>query len=180
MDVEEKDRKISELDILAFEEGEKGNFALAEGYYDEALALKPSDPKILFNKALMFFQKGESLTGTELLKKAAVSGSEDSGFLTDCGLLCFEYGRCEDAAFFYSLAEKAGGKESKLLNGMGVLNFIEKKYDKAAAFFEQAVLADENCADAWFNLADTYEMLGDKEKERSARKRYLSLEKDQS
>ena len=53
-----------------------------------------------------------------------------------------------------------GGETSRLWNNFGVLRFITERYREAGEFFERAVELDPVNADAWYNLADTLEELG--------------------
>ena len=112
-----------------------------------------------------------------MLKTASDLVPEDAHFLTDCGLLCYNNQCFCEAGFYYSMAERTGQLSGALLNNIGVLNFTNGEYEKACEYFERAVVADSGSLDAWYNLADTYEVLGEKEKCEFARQRYFNLEK---
>jgi tetratricopeptide (TPR) repeat protein len=58
---------------------------------------------------------------------------------------------------------------------MGVLSFLKKEYDDALIYFLDAVKVKKDFADAWFNLADTYSVIGDDSGEKAARKKFEKL-----
>ncbi len=62
------------------------------------------------------------------------------------------------------------------MNHIGVLYFVTERIEDALTYFEKAVKCDDENIDAWFNLADTYEVLGKEAESEKARKRFLELE----
>lgn len=178
-------KNIAMLNNRAFELSEEENYVEAAECCSKALALCASvsvpdsmRARILFNKAMVFIKMGEVDRGTEILKTASDLVPEDAAFLTDCGLLCYNNQCFCEAGFYYNLAERTGQLGGALLNNIGVLNFTNGEYESARNYFERATEADRGSLDAWFNLADTYEILGENEKAEAARKVYLELEKE--
>lgn len=177
-------KQIALLNNQAFECSESENWGMALDCCNKALALcaDPEVPastraRVLYNKAMVLIKKGDVDRGTEVLKTASDLVPEDAHFLTDCGLLCYNNQCFCEAGFYYSMAERTGQLSGALLNNIGVLNFTNGEYEKACEYFERAVVADSGSLDVWYNLADTYEVLGEKEKCEFARQRYFNLEK---
>ena len=177
-------KNVAVLNNRAFELSESENYVGAIDCCNKALSLcasasMPADvrARILFNKAMVCIKMGDVDRGTEILKSASDLVPEDTAFLTDCGLLCYNNQCFCEAGFYYSLAERTGQLNGVLLNNIGVLNFTNGEYEAARDYFERAVEADKGSLDAWFNLADTYEVLGMAKKCEYAKKKYLALEK---
>ena len=177
-------KQIAFLNNQAFECSENENCGKALDFCNKALALcaDPEVPastraRVLYNKAMVLIKMGDVDRGTEVLKTASDLVPDDARFLTDCGLLCYNNQCFCEAGFYYSMAERTGQLSGALLNNIGVLNFTNGEYEKACEYFERAVVADSGSLDAWYNLADTYEVLGEKEKCEFARQRYFNLEK---
>jgi Tfp pilus assembly protein PilF len=53
---------------------------------------------------------------------------------------------------------------------------VTEKYSDALKCFEKAVLIDREHIDAWYNLADTYDVLGFGDKANNARMEFSALE----
>ncbi len=174
------------LNNLGAEASSSGDYDTAEKYFRQALEISPGDPLICYNIGFALLKKGEKEEAVKWFDKAlahAPAGPDteadgpDRGKLAlDCGLACFEaslYGKSEK---YYLTASEAEKENGEYWNRLGVLKFVTENINEARDCFEKAVAIDRQHLDAWYNLADTYDELGLKDKAASARKQFLILE----
>ncbi len=164
-----------------------GKYNDAEENFKKALELAPGDSFILYNIGFVLIKRGEkkkSIKWFDLALDNADSKSKATLAL-DCGLACFEAGLYKEAEKYYDSAFSFGKSfaaqkdvGAEYWNRLGVLSFVTEKYEKAKKCFEKVVSLQPDHADAWYNLADTYDTLGLKEKAAEARNRYNLLSFD--
>lgn len=192
------------LNNLGAELSSSGDISGAEEVLRKALEEFTGDPLLHYNLGLVLLRKGEEKEALWNFRQAVSmslspgGGAADadafadaskgtsssspapvprSAIASDCALACYEASLYEEADHFYLEAEKAGASGSEFRNRRGVLFFVTGKYEKAWENFEKAVSDDPMNADAWYNLADTYEALGLAGETDRARKKYLELER---
>ena len=184
------------LNNLGAEASSSGDFEKAEKYFRQAFELSPDDPLVCFNIGFVLLKKGNKEESIRWFDSALMNadtpssdvpdagvgaGTEKTGtpagkLALDCGLACFEQGMYEKAEYYYQRASSSEKNSGEYWNRLGVLRFVTEKHDKARDCFEKAVSIDKQHLDAWYNLADTYDVLKLKDKASFARKQFLILE----
>ncbi len=172
------DRKVY-LNNKAAELSAEGDLDGAEKAFREALSESKDDPLVCFNLGLLLLKKGRREEALRYLDSSLEHAEEEgrAGLALDCGLACYESALYENAERYYNKASENGASGGEYWNRRGVLFFVTGKYGKARESFEKAVADEPGHLDAWYNLADTFEMLGMNEKALEARAQFLSLEK---
>ncbi len=102
----------------------------------------------------------------------------DADALCEIGRLEISEKRLSDAAASLDKAISRNPRHAGALNNRAVVDFLEGRYPEAAERFRDAVLADPHLADAWYNLADTCEELGDIVGKKEAQLRFQELSDD--
>lgn len=182
-----------------------GGEMLSSGDYNEALKLfmqaleeDPCDPVVCYNIGFVLLKKGEKEEALAWFDRALdqsgnssekTPGKDSAGtagknpskgsLALDCGLACYEHSLHDDALRFYDYAASLGEGSAEYWNRRGVLCFVTEKYPEAQECFGKAVREDPGFADAWFNLADAYDMTGETGKALKAREVFLSLEREE-
>ena len=180
----------SVLNNRAVNHTHKGNYKKASDMFESILSVDPGNLQVLYNYGFNFLEWGEKEKAIEVFDRIAdtenteltyASGSETAEdaaeVIANCGVACYDRAYYKEAEKYYHAADKRDPDNSSLLNHMGVLFFVTGKYNDAESLFERAVKYDENNIDSWFNLSDTYEMLGKTEECSKARYKFLELEK---
>lgn len=133
---------------------------------------------MLYNLALAYEGIGEYEQAKDVLKRA-IDCEKDAKRKAE--LLC-ELAYCHFKEEDYKEAEVLCDSVLQLepeyargWNLKGVICFLREEYKKAYDCFEKAVEIDNTNADAWFNLADTCEVLGKADREKQARENYKRL-----
>ncbi|RKX69024.1 MAG: hypothetical protein DRP60_17110 [Spirochaetes bacterium] len=130
---------------------------------------------LLYNHGLDLIAEGKFQEAEIVLLRASESDEKDAAALCELGRLEIENGRLDSAAAYLNKALLRDSGHAGTLNNKGVVDFLSGRYDEAAGMFRCAVQADPELADAWFNLADSCEELGDTEGMEAARLRYKAI-----
>jgi len=128
-----------------------------------------------YNRGLDLIAEGKIKEGIEELHKAARIDPDDAAALCEIGRIEIERDRLDSAVRFLEEALSRDPEHPGTLNNRGVAAFLSEQYQDAAEWFRSAVKADPELADAWFNLADSCEELGDTEGQKQAALRYRAL-----
>jgi tetratricopeptide (TPR) repeat protein len=158
--------------ILLSESGKYDKALLA---FTTALELEPANPRIIYNMALVFIKQKDYTTAKELLKKALSLGKNEADYHNDLGLCHYRIGEKEKALAEYDLALEIDPTHSTAWNNRGVYYFQKESYGEAEECFRTSVNINPDWEDSWFNLRDTYEMLGEREKWKEAHRIYKKL-----
>ena len=166
----------------------EGRYMEASDIFESIIASDPDDPAVLFNYGYNFLQWEKPERAVEVFEKILFSSEKEfkssgrsslfSSVLEDCGTACYDSGLYKEAEKYYLKAEKADPDNSILMNHIGVLYFVAGRIKEAEKYFEKAVKYNEENMDAWFNLADTCEVLGKTERSREAGRKYSELENE--
>ncbi len=171
----EKEKQAEILVSRGIDFASRGKHAQAAEIFLEALDLVPGHPVLCFNLALEYLALKEPELALSCLKTSTTADPENPDYWCETGVALFElkdYSGAEDA---FDRAVSLGGETSRLWNGLGVLRFITEEYSQAEEFFFRAVKLDPKNRDAWFNLADTLDVLGKRTEAREARREYEKL-----
>ena len=128
-----------------------------------------------YNRGLDFAAEGRLKEAEKELLKASELDWSDADALCELGRIKIETGQLAEAVTFLKKALSRVPHHAGSLNNMGVTAFLSGNYSKAAEYFRSALNSNPNLADAWYNLADTCEELGDIQEKRMAERRYREL-----
>jgi len=128
-----------------------------------------------YNRGLDLIASGNLKAAAKELLKASELDSTDADALSELGRLEIEAGRLESAVKFLDKALGRNPKHPSALNNRAVADFLSGNYSEATDGFRSAVESDPALTDAWFNLADSCEEIGDLEGRDEARRRYQTL-----
>lgn len=165
------------LNRQGIEYSRKKKYGKAMLAFTTALEIEPANPQIIYNMALVFIKKEDWSTAKELLEKAILLNEDEADYNNDLGLCLYKMGDREGALAEYELTLKKEPTHAVVWNNRGVIFFQDKDYLSAEECFRTSVSLNPDWEDSWFNLRDTYEMLGEREKWKEAHKRYQSLKK---
>ena len=144
-------------------------------HYAEALAAGPDSGVIRFNLGLSLAFIGRRSEATASLREAARLEENDADALAELGRLEIAENRLDAAADYLDEALRRVPRHAGALNNRGVVHFLKGEYSDAAGRFEDATVADPGSADAWYNLADALDEIGDRAGATRARKRFEEL-----
>jgi len=140
----------------------------------------PADSAPLhYNRGLDLIAEGRMKEARKALLKAAELDKKDADALCELGRLEIEAGRLDTAVEFLDKALGRKPEHASALNNRAVADFLSGNYAESAAGFRSAVESDPELTDAWYNLADSCEEIGDMQGRDEARRRYRIL-KDES
>jgi len=128
-----------------------------------------------YNRGLDLIASGKLKAAAKELLKASELDSTDADALSELGRLEIEAGRLDSAVKYLDEALGRNPVHASALNNRAVADFLSGNYGEAAAGFRSAVESDPELADAWFNLADCCEEIGDLQGRDEARHRYQTL-----
>ena len=155
-----------------------GRYQDAIKAYQEALSLAPHAANLHYALGLVLAEVQQDKKAIKSFQKASQRAPHNPEPMT-------EEARLHIRAQRYDLAKQVLEKvlehhptHAPALNNRGVVAFLEESYSEACDFFERAVQSHSQFRDAWFNLADTYAMLGNIEGEKRARSRYYEVGKE--
>ncbi len=149
--------------ILASE----GKHREAISCFFQGLRLDPENPTLWYNLALSYRAIGELAKAKEALINSIEFDSSDPDVLDSMGVILHEIGEDLTSEFCFKKAIEIDPGNGRIWNNFGVLSFDRKNYKEAARAFETAVslLKEDESGDSLVNLRDTYNELGETEKE---------------
>ncbi|RKX73147.1 MAG: hypothetical protein DRZ90_10050 [Spirochaetes bacterium] len=130
---------------------------------------------MLYNHGLDLIAEGKMQEAGKELLRASEIDIGDADALCEIGRLEIKNGRLDSAAAYLDKALLRDFEHAGALNNRAVVEFLSGHYNEAAGMFRSAVKANPELADAWFNLADCCEEIGDLEGMEEARLRYQAL-----
>ena len=174
---------VEELVALGVSYSEQGKRIKAKDCFRKALEILPEDPVISYNLALELMEEENWFESLTLLNQAVSGEPDNPDYWCERGIVLFRLERYDDAEESYDLALTYGDEDSRLWNSLGVLRFVTEEYKDAEIFFRRAIELDRDNGDAWFNLADTLDELGNSKGAEEARRIFENLvleEEDES
>ncbi len=153
----------------------QGKHLKAAELFLQALELVPRHPVISFNLALEYLKLREPEQALSCLKNSTGGDPDNPDYWCETGVALYELKDYNGAEEAFDKAVSLGGETSRLCNSFGVLRFVTEDYSRAREFFSRAVTLDPGNADAWFNLADTFDVLGNRKGAGEARREYEKL-----
>lgn len=130
----------------------------------KGLFLDPDNGYLWFNLALVYRKQNRRTDSIHALQMAMSLVSDDADIWDTIGVSLFELGEFEGSAIAFKNAFKHEKKSSRIWNNYGTLLFNQEKYEDAKNAFLTAMILDPKNEEAFLNLYDTYEQLGDKTK----------------
>jgi len=166
---------VEELVARGVSYSEQGKRIKAKDCFRKALEILPEDPVICYNLALELMIDESWQEALSLLNQSVSGEPDNPDYWCERGIVLYRLERYDDAEESYDLALTFGDEDSRLWNSLGVLRFVTDQYEDAELFFRRALELDKSNADAWFNLADTLEELGNTKGSDEARRVYEKL-----
>ncbi len=154
---------------------EEGRHGESQRLLRRALELVPDSALLHYNLALELLSAGRPGEARTALGRAASLDGQDADALSELGRLETEAENWDAAGRALAAARLRCPEHPGVLNNSGVLAFLQGRYGDAESFFRKAVELDAGHADAWFNLADTLDVLNKAEDAREARRRFREL-----
>ncbi len=172
---------VEELVARGVYYSEQGKRMKAKDCFRKALELLPEDPVISYNLALELMIDENWREALRLLNQSVSGEPDNPDFWCERGVVLYRLDRHEEAEESFDLALTYGDEDARIWNSLGVLRFVNERYEDAELFFRRALELDRSSTDAWFNLADTLEELGNRKGSEEARRIYEKLaEEDDS
>lgn len=142
-----------------------------EGFHDHAvecltkgLFLEPDNGYLWFNLALVYRKQNRKIESMYALNEALNFVTDDPDIWDTIAVALSEIGEFDGAMLAFKHAFEHGKTSSRIWNNFGTLLFNQKKFSEARNAFETALVLDQKNYDAFLNLYDTYEELGQKDK----------------
>ena len=173
----ERQKEAENLVFQGVDFARKGKHLKAVEAFLGALEIVPGNGIICFNLALEYLSMDEPELAFSYLDRAVEQDPDNPDYWCERGIAQYrilDYAGAEES---YERAMSCGGETSRLWNNFGVLRFITERYQEAEEFFDRAVKLDPLNADAWYNLADTLDELGNPKGAETARREFEKLDR---
>jgi tetratricopeptide (TPR) repeat protein len=141
----------------------------------KAVSAAPDSSPAHYNLGLELAKAGQIRDAVREFQKASDLNPEDADSLSEIGRLEISAGRLGAATAALEKALARNPHHAGAQNNYGVVFFLKENFHEAARRFRAAAGEDPGLADAWYNLSDTCEELGDEKGEREAREHYRNL-----
>jgi tetratricopeptide (TPR) repeat protein len=173
---------VEALVALGVVYSEQGKRMKAIDCFRKALEILPEDPVISYNLALELIIDENWMEALTLLNQSVNGEPDNPDYWCERGIVLYHLERYDEAEESYDLALTFGDEDSRIWNSLGVLRFVMEEYEDAELFFRRSLELDRKNIDAWFNLSDTLEELGNIKGSEEARRVYeeLVIEDDES
>ena len=164
------------LNTEAINHVQKGEFA--EAITCLKCAIKMEDSFVLrLNLGLTYRDSGNFRKAKTALEKALELKGDDICALEELSLVCLKLEEFEEAVEYCYTALQLAPENAHLWNTFGIIHFAQHDLSNAADFFEEAVTLNPYYYDAFFNLRDTYDELGNKAGKEECIKKMAELQK---
>lgn len=131
-----------------------------------------------YNSGIDLAAAGKVREAIDEFRIASRLDTTDSDALSEIGRLEIAEERLGAAVSALDEALSRNPGHAGALNNRAVVDFLKGHFAEAAEGFRAAVGENPNLSEAWFNLADTCEELGDLEGKEKASLRYRELSDD--
>ena len=167
--------RICEVTVFGNETAQQFNEAAGlltdEGFHEQAvecltkgLFLEPDNGYLWFNLALVYRKQNRKVESIHALTEALNFISDDPDIWDTIAVSLSELGEFDSAMIAFKHAFRHEQTSSRIWNNFGTLLFNRKNFSEARDAFETALILDQKNYDAFLNLYDTYDELGQKDK----------------
>jgi len=132
----------------------------------------------MMNEAIEHHRAGRREDAERLYRSVLQQVPDQPDALNLLGVLAVDGGRKEMAVDLIGRAVARRPMDANIRNNIGNAMFMQRRYDEAQEHLEQAIVLQENFAEAIFNLAKTIRMKGDLAEARHYYERVLELKPD--
>lgn len=167
--------RAEDLVIQGISYARMGKHLKAIDVFLHALEQIPGSAMISYNLALEYLSLNKPEEALAYLNTAVRTDPENPDYWCEHGIALYRLKEYPAAEESYDRAMSCGGESARLWNSLAVLRFVTERYAEAKDFFNRAVQLDPLNQDAWYNLADTLEQLGDFKEAGRARTQYKKL-----
>jgi len=158
---------------LAFEYSARGLAEEATKQFEAAKLLKPNYPDVRYNLGLVYLETERRKDAIKEFRAALKSNPEFLFARNSLALALLKEGKGDEALEEYKRVSSSGLASSDILVNMGMIYKEKHALNKAVDCFNRAVCLNTDYAPAYYQLGQTYQALGQKEKARRAWKTYL-------
>ncbi len=151
---------VSSMNKRAIELSDSGEYTDAIACFRRAITVEKNNHLLYFNLGITYFHAGDLANAKNSLLQAHLLNPDESEILEMLAIVCNEAGQREEALYYCTEALDINYYNHKIWNTIGVIYFSIEEYNDACEAFEQAVTINPYYYDAFFNLRDTYEELG--------------------
>jgi tetratricopeptide (TPR) repeat protein len=158
---------------LAFEYSARGLATEAMKQFEAAKALRPGYPDIRYNLGLVYLELERREDAIKEFRAALRSNPEYLFARTSLAFALFKNGALDAALEEYERVVSSGLCSSDILVNMGIIYREKEALNKAVDSFDRAIRLNPDYAPAYYQLGQTYQAMGEKERARRAWKAYL-------
>ncbi len=151
---------VYSLNKRAIELSDSGEYTEAIACFRRAITVEKNNHLLYFNLGITYFHAGDLLNAKNALLQAHSLSPCENEILEMLAITCNEIGLKEEALYYCTEALDLNYDNPRVWNTIGVIYFSVEEYADACEAFEQAVALNPYYYDAFFNLRDTYEELG--------------------
>ena len=137
-------------------EEKQNSYEKAIRHYTEALALKPDDAYIYYNRGFAYFNKGETDKAISDYSKAIKFKSDNAEVYHHRGFAYFNKGETDKAISDYSKAIDFDPSNAVVYYNRGLVYFNRGEYDKAIADYSTTIQLKSDFAEAYNNRGLAY------------------------
>jgi len=159
----------------AYAAAQAGRHDQAVELYRRAVSAAPGSASLRYDLGLELAAVGRRSEALEAFHESARLDPGSPDGLNEIGRLEIEAGRLGAAKSALDEALRRNPEYPPAQNNRGVVEFLQGRFAEAADRFRRALRADPDNADAWYNLADACDELGDQAGRDEARARYRKL-----
>jgi tetratricopeptide (TPR) repeat protein len=147
-------------------------------FYSKIIKTTPSDMNGYIGLARHFERSGRNDEVINVYLKAVENVIDKDAQTFAYGKIALLYGEkglTENSISYYKKVRKLNPRDSVAFSGLGTNFLIRKDFNRALKYFKAALNSDENNYEARYNLALTYENLGERDDAYYHYKRFLSV-----
>lgn len=165
---------------LALEYIKQKEMRSAIGEFDKAIVSSPLFKRndIWLSKAQCYEVLGDTEQAKNLYVRAIMMRPSREAIRLYADM-CWRNGDIVQAEKLFNMILEAG-PDAEAYNNLGVIYAKQKKTGKAAEYFKNAVSVKPDYSEAWFNLVDACEALGDKKRAEQELRKFTEIFKEKS
>jgi len=136
---------------------ERKDFAEAEKYLKEAIAIRPNDAMNRYNLGIAYLRQKKTAEAMEELSKAESLGENDAAMLEGIGEAYFSMKNYDKSLEVYNRVRKTNERNVKILSRIGEIYYEKGELDNAYELFRKITVlepATENARVAYLNMGN--------------------------
>ncbi len=170
---------IKQLDIAAREEPNKAevpymiahayadmmNYKQAAGYFQQAIALEPTQNRWIYELAMMYYGMHDDKNALKYMLEAAEKGMKrDNEYLENLGIAYLNLKMFKEGLEIMKESLNRRPSDMNLLNMIAEALYDAKKYDEAIEHWDKILALDKTNASALYMIGLSFQKKGEKQK----------------